>query len=72
MLVGGGVGVDFALEEHDKPEAPTNYRQDVLTKAHPRSYIGGFMEACSKRTDVELAQRYVIALGRLERWLRDV
>jgi microcystin degradation protein MlrC len=44
----------FALEEHDKPDAPTRYGQDVLDQAHPRSYIGGFAEAALKRPGVEL------------------
>jgi microcystin degradation protein MlrC len=44
----------FALEEHDKPEAPTLYGEEMLAKAHPRGYIGGFMEASSRRPEVEL------------------
>ena len=44
----------FAVEHNDKPDALMHKGQEVLTQAHPKSYIGGFMEAASKRPDVEL------------------
>lgn len=44
----------FAVEHNDKPDALVHKGEEVLVQAHPKSYIGGFMEAASKRLDVQL------------------
>jgi len=44
----------FAVEENDKPDAPMLEGEEILAQAHPKSYIGGFVEVASKRPDVEL------------------
>lgn len=44
----------FALEENDRPDAAVLVGREVLEQAHPKSYIGGFVEGAS-RPDVELA-----------------
>lgn len=43
----------FAVERNDLYDVPTNVGQDIIAQAHPRSYIGGFVEGAS-RQDVEL------------------
>jgi microcystin degradation protein MlrC len=43
----------FALEHNDQPDAMLHQGVDVLEKAHPKSYIGGFIDG-SRRADVQL------------------
>lgn len=43
----------FSIEENDAPSATVLVGEEMLSKAHPRSYIGGFMEG-ARRPDVEL------------------
>ncbi len=43
----------FALEHNDKPDADLRLGAAVLEKAHPKSYIGGFVDG-SRRADVQL------------------
>ena len=43
----------FALEHNDRPDAILHQGPEVLEKAHPKSYIGGFVEG-SRRADVQL------------------
>lgn len=43
----------FSVEHNDKPDVPMHWGQEVLEQAHPKSYIGGFVEGM-KRPDVEL------------------
>ena len=43
----------FALEQNHQTDALVFVGEDVLTQAHPKSYIGGFMDG-SRREDVEL------------------
>ena len=43
----------FALEQNDKPDALMRRGEEVLAQAHPKSYIGGFIEG-SRRPGVEL------------------
>lgn len=43
----------FALEHNDQPDATTREGQDIITNAHPRNFIGGFLEAVD-RPDIEL------------------
>jgi microcystin degradation protein MlrC len=42
----------FALEENDEPTALLDLGADILRNAHPRDYIGGFLEG-AKRPGVE-------------------
>ncbi len=44
----------FAVEHNAKPDARMLTGEEVLVEAHPKSYIGGFLEG-AKRPDVELA-----------------
>lgn len=44
----------FAVEVNDTVDVPTEMGQEVLDKAHPRSYIGGFVEEALKHDNVEL------------------
>ena len=44
----------FSLEQIDTPDAPILLGAEVLAAAHPKSYIGGFMEVTAERPDVEL------------------
>ncbi|NLG27246.1 MAG: M81 family metallopeptidase, partial [Chloroflexi bacterium] len=43
----------FALEQNDRPDAQVNSGAEVLERAHPKSYIGGFCDGC-RRADVQL------------------
>jgi hypothetical protein len=43
----------FSVERNDSPSATLLLGEDVLTMAHPRSYIGGFIEG-ARRPDVKL------------------
>ena len=43
----------FASEHNDRMDAQMLVGEDVLSQAHPKSYIGGFVEG-SRRADVEL------------------
>jgi microcystin degradation protein MlrC len=43
----------FALEENDEPTALLEVGEDILRNAHPRSYVGGFIEGAT-RPDVHL------------------
>ncbi len=43
----------FSVEENDTPTGTLTLGQDVLDRAHPRDYIGGFMEG-AKRPGVQL------------------
>ena len=43
----------FAVEENDSPDADMLVGEEILARAHPKSYIGGFMQGVS-RADVEL------------------
>ncbi|MGQ9585371.1 MAG: M81 family metallopeptidase, partial [Anaerolineae bacterium] len=43
----------FALEHNDKPDACVIEGEAMLVQAHPKSYIGGFLEG-ARRPDVEL------------------
>ncbi len=43
----------FALEQNDQPDAQVSLGAEVLERAHPKSYIGGFGEG-SRRPDVQL------------------
>jgi microcystin degradation protein MlrC len=43
----------FALEHNDQPDARLYRGAEVLAQAHPKSYIGGFVEGV-RRADVEL------------------
>lgn len=43
----------FAVERNDQPDADMLVGEEVLAQAHPKSYIGGFMEG-TRRPDVEL------------------
>jgi microcystin degradation protein MlrC len=42
----------FALEENDEPTARLDLGADILRNAHPRDYVGGFLEG-AKRPGVE-------------------
>lgn len=44
----------FSLEQIDTPDAPILLGDAVLAEAHPKSYLGGFMEVTARRPDVEL------------------
>ena len=43
----------FSIEENDTPRATLLLGEEVLNKAHPRSYIGGFVEG-ARRPNMEL------------------
>jgi microcystin degradation protein MlrC len=43
----------FAREQNDRPDAQVHSGAEVLERAHPKSYIGGFCEGC-RRADVQL------------------
>jgi len=43
----------FALEQNDRPDAHLLLGEQVVAEAHPRSYVGGFLEGI-RRPDVEL------------------
>lgn len=43
----------FALEHNDRLDATVHEGQQIIAKAHPRSFIGGFVEGAS-RSGVEL------------------
>jgi microcystin degradation protein MlrC len=43
----------FALEQNDRPDAAVQMGPEVLEHAHPKSYIGGFIDGV-RRPDVEL------------------
>lgn len=43
----------FALEHNDEPDALTRAGQDIIEQAHPKNFIGGFLEAI-QRPDIEL------------------
>ena len=43
----------FALEQNDRPDAELHLGEQVIAEAHPRSSIGGFVEAIQQR-DIEL------------------
>ena len=43
----------FAPEHNDRPDARMLVGEEILAKAHPKSYIGGFIEGAT-RPDVEL------------------
>lgn len=51
----------FAVEHNDRRDALIHEGEEVLAQAHPKSYIGGFMEATSEHPEVELVP---IAWGR--------
>lgn len=43
----------FAVERNDRLDVPTDVGDEIIANAHPRSYIGGFIEGAT-RPDVEL------------------
>lgn len=43
----------FAVEQNDRTDARMLVGDEILTKAHPKSYIGGFIEG-ARRPDVEM------------------
>ncbi len=53
----------FALERNDTPIAPLEVGEEILANAHPRSYIGGFVEAV-QQPGVEL-----VPIARVD-WVR--
>src|SRR5438270_13652889 len=38
----------FALEENDEATAQLDVGEDILRNAHPRNYIGGFIEGATR------------------------
>lgn len=44
----------FSLEHNDQPDALVLCGEEILSQAHPRSYIGGFAEAAWQRPGVNL------------------
>jgi microcystin degradation protein MlrC len=43
----------FAVEENDKPDARMEVGAEMLIQAHPKSYVGGFIEGC-RGSELEL------------------
>ena len=43
----------FALEENDEPNAQLDVGEEIVRNAHPRGFIGGFIEGAT-RPDVQL------------------
>lgn len=43
----------FALEQNDRPTARVARGEEILANAHPRSYVGGFLDGI-RRKDIEL------------------
>jgi microcystin degradation protein MlrC len=43
----------FALEQNDTIDVPHTLGETLIERAHPRSYVGGFLEA-ARRPEVEL------------------
>lgn len=44
----------FAAEMNDQTDIPVQMGQEMLEKAHPRDYIGGFVEVAGHHPDVEI------------------
>lgn len=44
----------FALERNDQLDAQVSTGHEIIARAHPKSFVGGFLEAAARHRDVEV------------------
>jgi microcystin degradation protein MlrC len=49
----------FAQEHNDAPDGPVNVGQEIIDKAHPKSFLGGFLENV-RRDDIDLVPTHEV------------